>query len=652
MFEFKDKRSVMNANSYQHWRLESDAQGIAWATLDKAGESANSLSHEVMDELAQILDALDAQPPTGLIIRSGKAAGFIAGADIGEFSALDTAEKGIALVRRGWDLFNRLAAVSYPTLALVRGHCLGGGLELALACRYLLAVDEPATRLGLPEVMLGIFPGWGGLLRLPQRIGPQAALDLMLTGKTISAKQAGRIGLADDCVPARVMDSAARMLVVSNAPRRPPSFAQRLLGGPLKGLVAASARKRLASRARPEHYPAPYAIIEIWARHQGNALAAPQLVDRIVRSSTVRNLLRVYYLRERLKGFGKSDGSAFQARRVHVVGAGVMGSDIAAWCALRGLTVTLQDQDLARIVPALKRVYADYVKRIHDKIDLRDTIDRLIPDPDGHGAAHADVVIEAIFENLEAKQSLLAKLETVMKPDAVLATNTSSLQLEDLRRVLVDPARLVGIHFFNPVSRMPLVEVVSGARGDAEMASRAAAFVRQIDRLPLPVRSAPGFLVNAVLAPYMLEAMRAIDEGLAPETVDAAMLAFGMPMGPIELADLVGLDVALAAGRGLSAQAEPPKCLVERVNSGHLGKKTGRGFYAYAGGKPAKGKAGAVPAGLAERLIKPLLERTQQLVDQGVVADADLADAGVIFGTGFAPFTGGPLNYLKQRPLQ
>ncbi len=635
-------------SAYQHWQLERDAQGIAWASLDKAGESTNTLSQAVMDEFAQLLEALDAQPPTGLVIRSGKSAGFIAGADIGEFSALDTTDKAIALVRRGWDLFNRLAAVHYPTLALVRGHCVGGGLELALACRYLLVVDEAETRLGLPEVMLGIFPGWGGMLRLPPRVGPQAALDLMLTGKTIGAKQARRIGLADDCVPARVMDAAARLLLVSNAPRRQPSLLQRLLGGPLKGLVAAGAKKRLASRARPEHYPAPYAIVEMWARHQGNALAAPQLVERIVRSNTVRNLLRVYHLRERLRGFGKSDG-VLRVRRVHVVGAGVMGGDIAAWCALRGLTVTLQDQDLARIVPALKRAYADYGKRLRDKIELRDAIDRLIPDPEGHGAAQADLIVEAIYENLEAKQALLAKLEAVMKADAVLATNTSSLQLEDLRGALVNPARLVGIHFFNPVSRMPLVEVVSGAGGDAKMAGRAAVFVKQIDHLPLPVRSAPGFLVNAVLAPYMLEAMRAVDQGLAPETVDAAMVAFGMPMGPIELADLVGLDVALAAGRGLSAQAEPPRCLIERVDSGRLGKKTGRGFYVYAGGKPAKEKAGAVPAGLAERLINPLLERTQQLVDAGVVADADLADAGVIFGTGFAPFTGGPLNYLRER---
>ena len=632
--------------TYRHWQLETDDDGIAWATLDKAGESTNSLSGDVMSELALLLDELDTSPPRGLIFRSGKAAGFIAGADIAEFSALDSAEKGLALVARGWNLFNRLAAVRFPTLALVRGHCLGGGLELALACRYLLAVDEPSTKLGLPEVMLGIFPGWGGMLRLPQRIGAPAALDLMLSGKTIDAKRARRLGLADECVPPRVMDNAATMLVLSNTPRRRPSLWQRLLGGPLKALVAGGARRQVGKRARREHYPAPYAIIEIWSKHHGNALAAPQLVDAIVRSSTARNLVRVFFMQERLKGFGKE--SDFQARHVHVVGAGVMGGDIAAWCALRGLTVTLQDQALERIAPALKRAYAAWGKRIRDKLQLRDAIDRLIPDPEGHGAARADVVIEAIFENLDAKRTLLKALEAVIKPGAVLATNTSSLKIEDLSVALANPARLVGIHFFNPVAKMPLVEVVSAAGGDAEMARRAAAFVRQIDRLPLPVKSAPGFLVNAVLGPYMLEALRAVDDGVAPETVDQAMLAFGMPMGPIELVDLVGLDVAMAAGKGL-AGAEPPRCLVERFNAGDLGQKTGRGFYDHSSGKPTKKPAGAVPAGLAERLVKPLLERTGQLVAEGVVIDADLADAGVIFGTGFAPFTGGPLNYLKNQ---
>ena len=253
-----------------------------------------------MDELGRLLDQLDVYPPKGLIFRSGKSAGFIAGADIQEFTQLDTPEKGIELVARGWDLFNRLAVVPYPTLALVRGHCLGGGLELALACRYLLAVDEPATKMGLPEVMLGIVPGWGGMLRLPQRIGAQAALDMMLTGKSIDAKKAKRLGLADDCVPPRVMDSAAKMLLLSNTPRRALPLMQRLLNGVLKGVVARGAKQQVAKRARPEHYPAPYAIIDIWAKHQGNALAAPALIDSIVRSSTARNLVRVFFMQERL----------------------------------------------------------------------------------------------------------------------------------------------------------------------------------------------------------------------------------------------------------------------------------------------------------------------------------------------------------------
>ena len=637
---------MMNFN-LQHWKIVTEADGIAVATLDKQGAAANALSAEVLGEFGQLLDRLDADPPKGLIIRSGKAAGFVAGADIQEFSQLDTAEKGRALVARGWDLFNRLAAVRYPTLALVRGHCLGGGLELALACRYLLAVDEPGTKMGLPEVMLGIFPGWGGMLRLPERVGPAAAMDMMLTGKTIDARRAKRMGLADDAVPPRIMDRAARMMVLSNAPRHPLPATQRLLNGPLKSVVANGARKQVAKRARPQHYPAPYAIIDIWAKHNGNALAAPELVDGIVRSPTARNLVRVFFLQERLKSFGKD--SHFKARRVHVVGAGTMGGDIAAWCALRGMTVTLQDQGLERIAPALKRARENFSRRIKDRLQLCAVMDRLIPDPEGAGAAHADVVIEAIFENVEAKHALLRKLDAVMKPDAVLATNTSSLKLEDLRTVLQRPGRLVGIHFFNPVAMMPLVEVVAADGADPAMVQAACAFVRQIDKLPLPVRSEPGFLVNAVLAPYMLEAMRAVDEGISPETVDEAMLAFGMPMGPVELADTVGLDIAVAAGRQLAGGAEAPRCLMARVDKGQLGKKTGQGFYAWTAGKAQKGAAGTPPPQLAARLVKPLIDRVDHLVVTGVVADADLADAGVIFGTGFAPFTGGPLNYRKTQ---
>ena len=639
----------MNAQQLKHWQVSVDDEGIVSATLDQAGAGANTLSREVMGELARIVEAAEAAPPRGLIFRSGKAAGFIAGADIDEFGTLDSAEAARTLVARGWDLFNRLAALECPTLALVRGHCLGGGLELALACRYLLVVDEPTTKLGLPEVMLGIFPGWGGMLRLPQRIGAPAALDLMLTGKTVDAVRAKRLGLADACVPPRVMDAAARQLVLSATPRRPLPLVPRLLSGPLKAVVARGARKQLAGKARPEHYPAPYAIVDLWEKNAGNALAAPETIDAIVRSPTALNLVRVFHLQERLKAFGKT-GEAFVVRHVHVIGAGVMGGDIAAWCALRGLRVTLQDRSIAHIAPAVARAQAAFAKRLRDPLRLRDALDRLIPDPEGFGAAHADVVIEAIFENLDAKHALLRELEPRLKPDAVLATNTSSLRLEDMRRALTRPERLVGIHFFNPVAKMPLVEVVSAEGGDPAMAIRAAAFVRQIERLPLPVKSAPGFLVNAVLGPYMLAAMRAVDEGLAPETVDQAMTDFGMPMGPIELADLVGLDIALAAGRQLAgAGAAPPRCLLERCERGQFGKKSGRGFYEYAQGRAAKGRSGAVPPGLAERLLAPLVARTRELLAEGVVADADLADAGVIFGTGFAPYTGGPLHHAQRQ---
>jgi 3-hydroxyacyl-CoA dehydrogenase/enoyl-CoA hydratase/3-hydroxybutyryl-CoA epimerase len=637
----------------QHWRLEREPAGLAWLTFDKAGESTNTLSEAAVRELGLALDELEREPPKALVIRSGKSAGFIAGADIEEFTKIESAEGARALVQRGWDMYNRLAAVRYPTLALIRGHCMGGGTELALACRYRIAVDEPGTRIALPEVMLGIVPGWGGMLRLPQVIGPAAALDMMLSGRALDAKRAKRLGFADECVPPRVMDNAARMLATSGRPPRKLPLMQRLMNGPLKGFVAAQAKKQVMKRARPEHYPAPYAILDMWANYGGDALAVPAdkptSMNAIAASPTTKNLVRVYYLQERLKGFGKD--SDFAPKHLHVIGAGVMGGDIAAWAALRGLTVTLQDQSVERIAPAIQRAAAAFKKKLRDDTQVRFTLDRLIPDPAGQGVRQADVVIEAIFENLEAKRKLFADIERIAKPGAVLATNTSSLKLEDIATALQNPARLVGIHFFNPVAKMPLVEVVEGASSDAAALKQAMAFVRKIDKLPLPVKSAPGFLVNAVLAPYMQEAMRCVDEGIAPEVVDEAALAFGMPLGPIELADTVGLDIAVAAGKELAGEgAVPPKKLLELVEAGHIGRKSGRGFYTYNQGKAQKSAAGQVPAGLAERLVRPLLDATKRCVEQGIVADAELADAGVIFGTGFAPFTGGPMNYLKEHP--
>jgi len=636
----------------RHWNLTRDAHGIAWMRLDTAGASMNKLSAEVLAEFSAQLDEFDLKPPAGMIIQSAKDSSFIAGADVEEFKVLDKPQQAQEIIARGWHLFNRLAAVPYPTLSLIRGICLGGGLEISLACRYRIAVDEPATRLGLPEVLLGIVPGWGGMMRLPRLIGPQAALDMMLTGKTLDARRAKRVGLVDLAVPARLMERSAAELIRSGRPPHRPSGLPALMNHPLmRPIIAAMAKKQVAKKARPEHYPAPYAIIDLWQKADGDPLKMPQLMQTIIGSPTTKNLLRVFFLQERLKSLGKE--SSFKAKHLHVIGAGTMGGDIAAWGALRGLTVTLQDQDISRIAPAMGRAGALFKKRLRDPLLRRAAMDRLIPDTTGEGIQHADVVIEAIFENLQAKHALLQQIEPRLKPGAILATNTSSLRIEDLRTALADPSRLVGIHFFNPVAMMPLVEVIAAAGTQPQAAADAAAFVRSIDKLPLPVKSAPGFLVNAVLAPYMLGAMRKLDEGVAPSVIDAAMRRFGMPMGPIELADTVGLDIALAAGRQLSDVASPPTCLMERVEQGHLGKKSGRGFYEWSKGAIAnRSDVAAIPEGLAESLIAPLVDRTEALVQAGVIADADLADAGVIFSTGFAPFRGGPLNWNKTRSIR
>ena len=638
---------------YRNWKLATDADNLVWLSLDKAGGSTNVLSADVMSELDRILDEVAAQKPRGLVIRSAKESGFIAGADVEEFTKIKDPDDAMRLVKRGWDLYNKLAALPFPTLALVDGFCMGGGVELALACRYRVAVDQPGTRFALPEVMLGIMPAWGGVMRLPRLVGPTAALDMLLTGRSVDARRAKRMGLVDAAVPPRIQENAARMMALeAPRPRRLPLF-QRFMGSALmRPLVASMARKQVAKRASPDHYPAPYAILELWQRYDGDPFAPrpedPASVVGLVEGDTARNLIRIFFLQERMKSLAKDSG--FEAARVHVVGAGVMGGDIAAWCAMRGLTVTLQDQTPERIAPAMKRAADLFRRRLRDKARVRDALDRLIPDAAGDGARRADVIIEAIFENLQAKRDLFARLVAVAKHEAVLASKTSSLKLADIGANFRNPSRLVGIHFFNPVPQLQLVEVVQGANTDAEVAKKAAAFVRQIDKLPLPVKDSPGFLVNRVLGPYIDQALRMVDEGMAPETLDAAAEEFGMPMGPVELADTVGLDLCLAVGKELAGgSAEVPRKLAELVAAGKLGRKTGRGFYAWKDGRARKGASGAVPADLGAKLMAPYLREARAAVAEGIVADADLADAGLIFGTGFAPFRGGPLNYLKEQ---
>jgi 3-hydroxyacyl-CoA dehydrogenase/enoyl-CoA hydratase/3-hydroxybutyryl-CoA epimerase len=633
----------------KHFYWDTDKDGLAWLTFDKQGESANTFSKEALQQLSSCLDEIAGASPKGLVIRSAKE-NFIAGADVEEFTRFKTPEEALAFVRLGWDVLQKLRDLPFPTTAMVNGFCMGGGVELALACRYRVALDDPKTRFALPEVMLGIMPAWHGVQWLPKLVGPAAAFDIILTGKSVDARRAKRIGLVDQAVPLRILENTARIVTLEAKPRKKLPLLQRIMLG-MRSLVVSQARKQVAKRARKEHYPAPYAILELWRKYDGDPFAAkddPEAsVEALFAHPTAANLIRIFFLQERMKELGKG---SFKARHVHVVGAGVMGGDIAAVCAMRGLTVTLQDTSPERLAPAVKRSAELFKKRLRDARRERDAFDRLIPDVSGDGARQADVIIEAIFENLEAKRELFRKLESIAKPGAILASNTSSLKLSDIATALRDPSRLVGIHFFNPVPLLQLVEVVSSTTTNPETAKKAAAFVRQIDKLPLPVRDAPGFLVNRVLGPYMQNAFRMIDEGVKPETIDRAMEAFGMPMGPAELADTVGLDICLAAGKSLAKGAtEVPKFLADKVAAGQLGKKTGQGIYRWENGKAVKGEAGPYDQQMIDSLVEPYLQEAAAAVREGIVADADLADAGLIFGTGFAPFRGGPLQYLKNK---
>ena len=652
----------------KHWKLTRDADGIAWLAFDREGATTNTFSSEVLRELRQAIEQVRLEQPKGLAVFSAKENGFAAGADIEEFTSMKDADEAWAFITLGNEVFDTVAALPFPTVALVHGFCMGGGTELALACKYRVADDSPRTRMGLPEVMLGIVPGWGGAKRLPKLIGAAAALDLMLTGRSVEGKRAKRLGLVDAVTPRRHFENAARRMLLENRPASEPDLLAAATDWPLvRDLVARMSAKKVAERVRRDHYPAPYAILDLWKDFGGDVRAIPAEHPASMRSlfahPTTRNLIRIFTLQERLKAFGKEENADVKGTglktgkpgsipmRVHVIGAGAMGGDIAAWCALRGMIVTLQDLAPERIAPAIKRAAALYRKRLREPHLVRAALDRLIPDVQGNGVARADLVIEAIVENAEVKRKLFAQVEPRMKPDAILATNTSSIPLQELAGALARPERLVGLHFFNPVAQMMLVEIVRGPQTSDEVMQAGRVFARQIDKLPLPCRSAPGFLVNRVLSPYLLEAMLMVDEGIAPETVDAAAKDFGMPMGPIELADMVGLDICAAVGQELAKPGTPtPKLLEASIAARHFGKKSGQGFYRWIDGKAQKKPPGQADLkALADRMVVPALNEAVACVREGIVADADLCDAGVIFGTGFAPHRGGPISAIRER---
>jgi 3-hydroxyacyl-CoA dehydrogenase/enoyl-CoA hydratase/3-hydroxybutyryl-CoA epimerase len=633
-----------------------DADGVAWLLVDKQGGSANTLSAEVLNELDTVLARIEQDRPKGLVIRSAKRSGFVAGADIREFREFTDAAKVEGLLTRGHGILDRLDHLPLPTIAVVHGYCLGGGLELALACDFRIAIEN--ATFGFPEVLLGLHPGLDGTVRLTRLINPVQAMTMMLTGKTEPARSAKSLGLVNAVTQERHVRAAVTAAVTGSLkPARQSLVGKALNLAPLRRVLASRMRRETEKKAPQAHYPAPSALIDLWEKHGGDA-AAMQKAEiasfaQLMVSDASRNLVRVFFLRENLKSL--ADGS-WDGRRVHVIGAGAMGGDIAAWCAWHGFTVSLADMKTEPIAGAIKRA-ADLFGKIgrRNRRDVRDALDRLIPDLKGDGVATADLIIEAVPEKLELKQKVFESVESRMKPGAILATNTSSIPLEQLRTSLKHPDRLVGIHFFNPVSRMQLVEVVTHDQASDKVLEEARAFLGRIDRLPAPVKSAPGFLVNRALTPYLLEAMVMLDQGLKKETIDQAAEAFGMPMGPIELADQVGLDICLQVAEMLKANLsrkmpDPPQWLKDKIDKGELGKKTGKGLYDWKDGHAVKQHDDtAPPPDTTDRLILPMLDVCVTCLRETVVANEDIIDGAMIFATGFAPFRGGPMHYARAR---
>ena len=654
----------MSIDNLKHLNYSVDDQNIASLQIDKADAKVNVLSADVLTEFESIVSHIEINTPKGLIISSTKSAGFLAGADINEFTELKTDDQAMALLQRGQMLFLRIERLNCTSVAVIHGACMGGGAELALACDYRVADKARACKIGLPEVKLGIHPGYGGAVRLPKLIDSFQALMLMLAGRVLDGRAAAKMGVVDIATDLRYIEDVGYKVASGKLkPTRKTTLVSKLLEfQPARDIAATFAKKGLKKKANPDHYPAPYRILEFWrtlptviakgdeAAYRAEAESVAMLFGGEKSRRAIENLVRIFLLDKELKGRAKS--AKFDGDRVHVVGAGVMGGDIAAWCALSGFNVTLQDAKSEFIAPAMARANTLFKKKLRAPEKVQAAMDRLMPDPKGYGVASADLVIEAITERLDAKQGLFASLEPRMKKGALLATNTSSIPLEDLSANLKKPDRLVGIHFFNPVALMQLVEVVRGENTSDKSVAEALAFVNRISKLPIEVKSSPGFLVNRVLMAYMGEAMKLYNEGIAPEALDKAAMDFGLPMGPIELADTVGIDVCQAVAAKLMEAygGQDNGVLTKLIDQKKLGKKSGEGFYKWQKGKPIKNKSADLSYSKTtqDRMSHIMLNEAIQCLAEGIVTDADALDMGMIFGTGFPPFQGGPIQLIRS----
>lgn len=645
--------------------------GVAVLTFDRPDSAANIFDQRTFDELNQHLDSLEAKPSLrGLVLRSAKPRIFIAGADLNSFSRERDPQRMGRLIEQGQRTFDRIARLPFPAAAAIHGAALGGGLEIALACDYRVASPDPATKLGLPETNLGILPAWGGSTRLPRLIGLPAALEMILTGKQQAAKPALKLGLVDGVAyPERILAEAIRLVLQGKKRRLKPHLTNR---PPLSNLIAAQARKRVLAKTRG-NYPAPLKALEVVVTGLTSSHAQSLENERrefinLAMGEPAANLIRVFFLQERAKKLSvESPEKPVEVRRVMVVGAGFMGSGIAQWLSARGLRVVLRDigpEPLGKGMQAIARLYREAVKRrVFTEAEGRAGFDRILPVFEEIPLRDIDLVIEAAVETLDLKRQIFRELEEKLPSCQVLATNTSALSIDAIAGNLSHPEKMVGIHFFSPVHRMQLVEIVQGPRTSRLALATAVQLARSIGKLPVLVKDSPGFLVNRILLPYMIEAVRMFQEGYPAERIDRLLLDFGMPVGPLRLADEVGLDVAAHVATDLTQRLShlpPANDVIPRMmEKGWLGRKSGKGFYDY----QAKGKEALNPqlnefqalqapqvddAELRDRLVLVMVNEAARCLEEGVVTAPEDVDFAMIMGTGWAPFRGGPLRYADS----
>lgn len=642
--------------------------GAAVIVFDRPDKSVNVIDTAFLDELETALRAVSRYEVKGLVFLSAKPAVFLAGADLESLGSL-RGEALEAVVARGQTVFSKIASLGMPTIAAIHGACLGGGLELALACDRRIASDEAATKLGLPETQLGLLPAWGGSTRLPRLIGLPKALDLILNGKQVTAKHARRLGMIDEVMPKERLKARALALLGEPAPKRRSFF---LTNNPVSAAVVRFLTKRQLLAKTRGNYPAPIAALEVvghgsWVTggslHPSLARERGAFV-RLAETEAARNLLRLFFLQEKAK-HDRHDPSIDAKslppiERTAVIGAGVMGAGIAQMIASRDLPVVLADLGPGRVAAGMKSVAALFdegvKRRIFSRHEAGRKLDHVSPTADRVPLHRCDLLIEAAVEDLGVKKKIFADLCARSAPGTILATNTSALSVTELAGAegISHPERVIGLHFFNPVSRMKLVEIVTTEFTAPGVVERAHAFVRSLGKTPVVVKDSPGFLVNRILMPYLIEAGRMAESGVPVATIDGAMLDFGMPMGPLRLLDEIGLDVANhVAGTMVNAfgdRFEPPLLLADLVRAGHLGKKSGRGFYLHDRGKASPDTFAKPPRDLpdktaiAARLNDLMVDESKRCLDEGLVRDADMIDLAMILGTGYAPFRGGPLN--------